>query len=431
MYKRLIIVTLTFVIVSCSKKEETITNPQNYNTYLDANNSEDLAKINKELDFWNNRIMKDSAEIVDMGKSAGLQSRIFQTNADITQLKLAEKNLKKTAEKTAKSLGKSGRLLALAQNYVTQHRFKDAQVVVDSARVLGGPNDASTNLVQFDIAMELGNYDLAEEMLKKEADFSSYNYLIRLAKWEDYQGNLDKTIQHMETAQSFIENSNQKSLKLWVYTNLGDYYGHAGRIKEAYTYYLKALEIDPSNAYAKKGLAWINFSYENNPDEALRIISSIEKGTKSPDYDLFKAEIYELKGDAQMSKELTDRFIEKTSNPLYGQMYNSYLIDIYAGDKATTSKAVALAEREIKNRATPETYSLLSKAYLANGEAEKALKVAEEYVIGKTYEPVALLHTAQIYKALGMNDKVAPLKEELLEASYELGPLTAQDVKDL
>ena len=62
---------------------------------------------------------------------------------------------------------------------------------------------------------------------------------------------------------------------------------------------------------------------------------------------------------------------------------------------------------------------------------DEALQTIESNVEGKTSEPMALLHSAQVYKANGFSDKVRPIKEELLDATYELGPLLAAEVKTL
>src|SRR5690606_18953473 len=125
---------------------------------------------------------------------------------------------------------------------------------------------------------------------------SDFDYLIRLAKWSDHQGNLDAAIIYLEKAKTTAESSNMKGIKQWAYTNLADFYGHAGRIHDSYNHYLKALELDPNDAYAKKGIAWIVYSYEKNPDEALRILNSVMKDYLAPDYYLLKSQIYEFKG---------------------------------------------------------------------------------------------------------------------------------------
>ena len=420
---------ITALSISCSNEEKNILNKADYENYLQTNNSEAIAKAEKELSFWNERIKEDSIQLIELSKSAGMQTNLFQQDASIQQLKNAERNLTRAA--LVANIGKDGKLLALAQNYITQHRFKEAEVLVDSARIIAGGEIKSINFIAFDVAMELGDYEKAEAILKKETDFSDYNYLIRLGKLEDYKGNLDKTIQQMEAAKAIAESSKQKGSQVWVYTNLADYYGHAGRIQDSYNHYLKALEIDPSNAYAKKGIAWIAYSYENNPTEALRIIETIEKDSKSPDYELLKAEIYESTGDEEGAKKAMKNFLTKVSNPQYGDMYGAYLVEIYATNPETSQQAITLAQKEVENRPTPMSYDLLAHAYYGNGDYKKALNIAQKHVIGKTHEPMAHFHTAQIYKALDMQSELAPVKKELLETSFELGPVTYKEIKNL
>ncbi len=102
-----------------------------------------------------------------------------------------------------------------------------------------------------------------------------------------------------------------------------------------------------------------------------------------------------------------------------------------ANDSKTAHQAVAIAKREINIRVAPETYDLLSYAYLASGDPQKALEIQEKYVEDKTFEPIAQLHLAQIYKELGMNEDLAPLQKDLLGASFELGPVTTKTVISL
>lgn len=71
----------------------------------------------------------------------------------------------------------------------------------------------------------------------------------------------------------------------------------------AYTHYLKMLELNTSDAYAKKGISWIVYSHERNPEEALRILNSVTKNYNSPDYYLLKAEIPEYMSNLTMKDE--------------------------------------------------------------------------------------------------------------------------------
>ena len=85
------------------------------------------------------------------------------------------------------------------------------------------------------------------------------------------------------------------------------------------------------------------------------------------------------------------------------------------------------SQLEVENRSTPETQSLLSYALLKNNQAQKALENQKKYVIDKTYEPVAQLHTLEILMANNKKNDALTYTEELSGASYELGPVTMKE----
>ncbi|KKM20559.1 hypothetical protein LCGC14_1644220 [marine sediment metagenome] len=283
----------------------------------------------------------------------------------------------------------------------------------------------------FDVHMELGNYEIAQSYLDSLKNMEDFGYLIRVAKWNDHNGDLDTTIRFMEKARDKAEASKNNGLMLWAYTNLADYYGHAGRIEDSYDHYLKTLRIDPENAYAKKGIAWIVFSYEKNPNEAMRILDSVTKHYKSPDYFLLKSEIAEYMGDDMKSMANLDRYYRMVQNPDYGDMYNSYNISLYLNKTEQFDKALELAQKEVANRPTPESYSFLAYSYFKKGNLDKAKEIVEKHIEGHTFEPAVLLRTAEIYKATGATERVKELKNELLGAAYELGPATEKEIAQL
>ncbi|WP_299677301.1 hypothetical protein [uncultured Dokdonia sp.] len=413
-------------LYACQEKQ--ITNPEDYNQYLVAKSTESKNLTNQHLDFWNTRIKQDSIQIIALGKSAQIYTTLFETTGTIKSLKNAEIALQKAANKA--NIGKDVYLRSLAKNLISQHKFKEALQVLAKADTFS-PNKRATQLMQFDVAMELGAYKKAESYLKALTDFSDFNYLIRLAKWKDYIGDLDATIHNMERAKTIAEYSNNKTLKLWTYTNLGDYYGHAGRIEDSYIYYLKSLAIDPNNAYAKKGIAWITYSHEKNPTEATRILDIIQKQHQSPDYYLLKAEIADFQNDPSAKEENITAYLKAIQNPEYGDMYNMHTAEVLVSEKEAYDTALAIAQKEVNNRPTPQAYDLLAYVYQQKGDFKKALDIAETYVAHKTFEPVAQYHLAEIYKANKLENLVAIIKKELLDASYELGPVTMSAIENL
>ncbi len=420
-----IFLSVLFFFNCMEKGNNTITNKGDYNVYL---SSEAPKTTSKYFELWHSKIRPDSMQLLSFGVVGGEYNRYFQQTGDIEFLKKSEQALKKAVDIAA--IGKAGYYRALARNYISQHRFREALQLADSAQVIGS-GKADTQALLFDVHMELGNYTTAENYLDSLKNMSDFGYLIRLAKWNDYKGDLDTTIKFMEMAKAKAETSKNKDLMLWSYTNLADYYGHAGRIEDSYNHYLKSLQLDPSNAYAKKGIAWIVFSYEKNPEEALRILDSVTKNYQAPDYYLLKSEIAKYMGNDLESLSNLDSYFKAVSNSAYGDMYNVYNVGLYLDRTEQFDKAMKLSEKEVENRPTPETYSLLAYSNLKQGNIEKALQLVENHIEGKTFEPGILYYAAEVYKANGKTKKVKEIKNELLGAIYELGPSMESNITNL
>jgi hypothetical protein len=422
-----LLVTLT--ITSCTKLiPKQITSANDYNDYLELVENKNLELAKNDIEFWSHKIKANPNQFPYLSKLSSTYSNLFAITGQIEYLIEAEKQLIIVNQTT--SYTKAGYLKALATNYISQHRFKDALELLTKAELIGEKLEG-TQKILFDAHLELGNYEIAKTYLTKFKNFSDFDYLIRLSKWNDHKGNLDAAINYLEKAKAIAESSNLKNKKIWTYTNLADYYGHAGKIKASYTHFLKALELDPNDAYAKKGIAWIVYSHEKNADEALRILNSITTNFFAPDYNLLKAGIAEFKGDMSLNEEQLKAYQIAMSNSLYGGMYNKHNVLLFADASENLDKAIAIAKTEIKNRSTPQSYDLLAWSLFKKGNISEALQIVEKHVINKTFEPVALYHIAEIYKVVGKTEELKPLKEELLASLFELGPTMEQKIKSL
>lgn len=412
------------IFFSCTQEKGFKTNWQDYDPFLTA---KPVNTTSKEFRVWDHQIIQDSTQVESLEKVADEYARLFQETGDIKYLKRAEQSLKKAVE--IANVEKAECLRALARNYISQHRFKEALELASQAVKIKGGVNATQNLL-FDIHMELGNYIQAQMYLDSIRNQSDFGYLVRVAKWNDHEGDVQAAIRCMEMASEKAESSKDSNQLLLSYTNLADLYGHAGRIEESYQFYLKALQIDPQNAYAKRGIAWIVYSHERNGKEALRILDSIIKGNKSPEYHLLKAEIASYTNNETLRIQSLDNYYKSVVQEDYGHMYNAYNVGFYL-DMDVMDRALQLAKQEVRNRSTPETYGWLAYSLLKRGEKEQALELVENYVDGQTFEPEILFCVAEIYKANGHKKKVKEIKKELLGAVYELGPLKESGIVSL
>ncbi|MEP3837021.1 MAG: cell surface protein [Algibacter sp.] len=425
---QLTFVFLLLLLISCNENTKKITNINDYVGYLEATDEEVLQLVKEDFNFWEKKLEKEPNQFPYLAKAAASQSAIFNKTGNIDALIKAETYLVKANKAT--NYNNAGYLRALSRNYVSQHRFKEALLLLIKAED-NGEGLKGTQKMLFDVHLELGNYDAAKTYLERIKKTNDFDYLIRLSKWSDHRGNLDAAIKYMEQAKTIGERANLAATKQWVYTNLADYYGHAGRIETSYNHYLKALELDPNGAYAKKGIAWIVYSYEKKPDEALRILNEITKTYNAPDYNLLKAEIAEFNGNIVLKEEQLKLYATEVKNSFYGDMYNKYNALLYAESEKDTEKALEIAYVEIKNRPTPQSYDLLAWSLYNHGEVKEAMEVIEQHVVGKTSEPDVLFHVAKIYKANGEIKKANALKKELLESVFELGPIMEKEIKNI
>lgn len=423
-----IVLLVALFIISCAeKKETTIIEKIDYQVYLKETENSKLKNTNTDIVFWLSKFDKAPNQEAYLSKLANLYSQRFEISGNITDLYKAEELLLKVDKKL---IGKNANTKrSIAKNYISQHRFKEALNYLIEAFDLG-ENKSATNLMFFDVYMELGDYAKALKFLDENKNFNDFNYLIRLAKYQDYLGKLPKTIQLMEKAMKIAEKNKNEDLQLWAYTNIADFYGHNNQIDKSYEYYLKSLELDNHNYYALKGIAWIAFSHERNSNKAEEIVDYILTKHKVPDLYLLKLEIAEFNGDLKVSEIAISEYNRMLSFYDYGEMYNSYNFDLWVENATTIEKAMKIAEREVQNRPTPESYDLLAWSYYKKGEIKKALEIAQLFTINKSFEPTIVYHNSLIMKANGMMVK-DEIKLDLLSSVYELGPGFESQIKKI
>ena len=422
------LVFTTLFIFGCEKKSEQITTTEDYNKYLNIKDNKSVTFANNEIDFWQKKYDAAPNQPSYLGQLASNYGVLFEYTGNIKNLYKSEEVLLQANEEY--NYSRVSTIRSLARNYISQHRFKEALVLANKALAIGEGRKETEKLL-FDVQMELGNYPEAVKNLNSIKDHQDFDYLIRLAKWNDHKGDLETAITFMEKAKDIAEKYDNKSLKIWSYSNLGDFYGHAGRIEDSYNSYLKTLELDPNYTYALKGIAWIVFSKERNTKEANRIIDAIAANHNTPDFYLLKSQIAQFEGNKQEELKNRNAYFSMMEQNNYGAMYNKYNTLIYADDKNTAQKALDIAKIEVDHRPTADSYDLLAWSYLNVGEPKKALEIAQRHVVGKSFEPKVQYHLAMIYKSNNLAAKIAPIKQELSGSLYELGPNFENKVNQL
>jgi tetratricopeptide (TPR) repeat protein len=411
---------ISLVFSGCSsKKEQAIVKPADYEFVFNQRSAILVTNCAEELNFWKNRTEGE----IPMTRQASLYGERFNLTGDFRDLAKSDS----LYNATLATYGPTPSLLqSMAASAITQHQFKSAKSYLDEALKIGDQRDG-TLLMLTDVQLELGDYEGAVFNLRQFRNKNSFAFLIRQAKVKDHEGQLDSAILLMEKA--FERVKNNKNLFAWTKTNLGDMYGHAGRIEESYRSYLEVLQQNPNDDYAIKGIAWIALSHDRNLREAERLILYLKQNKDLPEYQLLLAEVAELSNNANAKKQALEKFTFMTKHERTERMYASYKSILEAEEFANPLKAISLAETEIRERPTPQSYDLLAWGYFNKGDYLYAMEIAQRHVEGKTFEPDALYHLGMIYGANKNVDKSRALLTEALNSSFELGPSTTEKIK--
>ena len=408
--------------------QQPVTNPKDYAAYLTIPTNQQLQRIDTEMDFWKKRLAGNPGDMISESKIASLLTRRFAYSGAITEIHMADSLLQQVNNINRTS--SSGTFRSLAANCITQHRFLQAQQYIDTALALGD-NKFTTVLMEFDVAMELGNRYRARKALNSLTDKTSFEYLIRAAKYKDHaEGNLSEAIVLMEKALSTIKDNPSPALYLWTESNLGDLYGHANRYKQSYQCYLNVLQKDPNYYHALKGIAWLTFSHDKDVANARKIVAYLQQQHPVPDYELLLLQMSDWEHNTTAKQQHTDTFMDLTHDPLYGGMYNKYLFTLQANELNNAAASLQIAQQEVHNRPTPEAFSWLAWAQCKNGHVQEALRTARLYVANKCFEPDAMYYLGMIYKTAGDKATARAYLQTARNSSFELGPMMSSHIND-
>lgn len=424
--KNFIITLLFFALLSCQEKntQKDIALAQDYEQLMAMATEQQDTLLKADIEFWQAKLAQEPSNLTYLTKLASLYSRLFREDGNINHIDKADSIFKLVAERNPFSNAET--FQALGVNAITKHEFQKAKNFAHSALLEGDKKEMSYNLL-FDASMEVGDYITARALLNKYEQKANFQYLIRASKMADHDGNLDMAIEYMEKAHQRVKGS--KDLYLWSKSNLGDMYGHAGRVSDSYQAYIEVLNRNPRHWHSWQGLAWIAFAHDKQPTEARRILEFVDMHHADPQIKLSLAEIADFEGKTQEAEQLKKAYHKTVSDPKYLSMYNKYLILLEAEDFDFPEVALARAEKEKDSRPTPDMFDLLAWSHLKNGDRQKALEIAQQEVEGKTSEPDVIFHLGMIYMANGESKKAKSYLKEALEAAYELGPMTTQEIR--
>jgi len=322
----------------------------------------------------------------------------------------------------------AGVLRSLSALKITEHRFKEAEQYAMKAMAIGSGKYASM-LLYFDATLELGEYPSALSALKFCKATNKYGYFFRMSKWMHREGQIDSAVYYMLKAADWFGNS--IVLQQSALSNTADLYVHDGKLKKAYQLYVKNIRANAADYHSLQGIGRIALLYDHNIKAAEKIFRFFETKYKLPDA-LYNLEwLAEQKNDSALQKKYAGAFADKANDSLYGNMYNKYLIEFYSGVLNLPVKALAIAERELANRTTPQAYVWYVWCLHLNKQDDKAMTIYEKQVSGQPLEALELYYMGKLMKDMGKGYNAQQFFKAAEKNKYDLSPLQQKELSKL
>jgi Tfp pilus assembly protein PilF len=372
--------------------------------------------------FWQKRVAQNPESQTALVHYAGDLVQEFHLHGQIAALLMADSILEKINAHLP--IKESGILRSLASISISRHQFKKADTLVAA----GGELYAST-LLYFDTQFELGNYVAAKLALNNCTSTNQYGYFFRLSKWKHLKGETDSAIFYMQKAVDVSGNS--LVLKQVALSNMADLYMHEGALEQARDIYMQNLKVNAADYHSLQGLGRIALLKDRQPIAAEKIFRFIGAKYALPDATYLLVWVAEQMGDSIRELTYAKSFVKKATAPEYGDMYHKYLIELMTGILHDEAGALKIAENEINNRATPQTYAWYVWCLHKSHQDEKAFQLYKEKVAGKPLEALELFWMGEMMKDNGKQFNAKAFYEAAAKNKYDLSPAKLQALEKM
>ncbi len=418
-------ILIVFVFASCSNDKKIIVSAAFVDSLITNYTQPDIYKaVETDLQFWKNRIDPQNPGLVNELRYASTLTQRFHLAGDINDIVIAD-SIIYTADKAFAHKEPSPNM-ALVRNSILQHRFAAADSLLEEAKK-NNIKPYESIATSFDVDFELGRYRLAETELKKIADAKDYGYNFRQAKLAHYKGEVDSAIAAMHRAAEIADKN--IPLKQAALSNEADLNLHSGNLQRANELYVQSICLSAADLHSIMGLGWIALVHDKNDSLAEKIFTFVHVKTKAPDVIFKLSQVADARGDTAAQIKYANEFAYIVTQPVYGNMYNKYVIELYTGILHEPAKAEAIAKRDLLNRATPQTYAWYVWTLYCNDKITEADKIYQQYVSGKPLEGLELYWMGKFMQAQKKGYNAKAFFNAAHKNRYDLSPSMVKDLE--
>lgn len=411
------------LLASCQAKKNVV-DEQWVDSLLSNYHSNAIKRNTNELQFWKDRIKPANPGLVNELRYAATLVQRYHLLGGPADVDSADQLLVRTDSIYAHK--ESAPKLALFHNYILQHRFIEADSILRDAKA-NGIKKYESAMSTFDIDLELGRYSSAIAGLSMVQLPNDYGYHFRQSKMQHYLGDLDRSVNEMMQAAGNA--GSDTSLLRAALSNAADLMMHAGKAEKAFQLYKQCISLDAADLHCLLGIGWIALVKDRNDSLAERVFEFVHSKTQAPEVLLKLMYVAQVRSDRRLEKKYANEFVAQVSNTSYGNMYNKYLVEIFTSVLNDAAHAESIARRELKNRATPQTYAWLVWSLFCNNKRAGAAELYEKHVSGKPLESTELYWMGRYMQDLGKKYNAGKYFEAAMQNRYDLAPAFVEYIK--
>ncbi|MBV9389508.1 MAG: tetratricopeptide repeat protein [Chroococcidiopsidaceae cyanobacterium CP_BM_ER_R8_30] len=369
------------------------------------------------INFYEQEIHKSPDSPLLLRLVAAQYLKRFREMGDVEDLLRAEQAARRSLAMQPHHNGISSMLLASA--LLSQHRFQEALDVVTHGQQLV-PDDPSVVSLIASIQMELGNYEVALQLLEtlpNEEDLSGHNAIA--ARYQELTGNLAGARELLDEAMQQMDlfYTNSAETRAWFHVRAGDLAFASGDLALSLQRYQEALDLFPLEISAFTGLVRL-YAAQHRWQEALEAANQGIELVPLVETLGYKADAQRALGDRKGAAE-TEALIEVVGHLSQVKgIYDRALAIYYADHGIHLPEALQIARREVAVRDDIYAEDTLAWAAAANGRWQEAQSAAQQATRFGTEDALLLFHAGII--ALHCGNREAAVKQ--LTQALNLNP---------
>jgi tetratricopeptide (TPR) repeat protein len=381
------------------------------------------AKSNATIQFLLNRIKADPDDFVAYNKLASEYLKEMRATGDVSYLELALSAAKASLDILPAEQNKGG-LAALARAEFSAHQFVNSR---DHALRLTqiDPGKAYVYQLLSDAHYELGQYDVADEALRKMSeligDQGNERAAVeqRLAKMAAIHGDVARARAHMTKALQLSENISTPSAETiaWTRWQLGEIAFSQGDLGEAEKQFNAALKTLPGYFAATEALNHLRAAR----GDIKGAIEGYEKATAGsapdPAVIVMLGDLYKLSGrDADAAAKFAQ--FDEFAHAAKGNIYGREILMFYANHDIKTAEACEAAARDYETRKDIFGADVVAWACFKAGQMDRARSAMNDALRFGTKDAQLFYHAGMIENALGNKEEA----RRLLSLSLKTNP---------